>query len=283
MKNKLLIILILISSFGASSPLPTVFSEQDRGKLFLMGGGSRPPEMIARIITEAGLKEGGYGLILPMASAEPDSAIFYGKAQFSDQNVNNIFGFNYRSGNINKVSLDSIVNARLIYIAGGDQNRFMEFVSETPLKEAIHEAFNKGAVIAGTSAGAAVMGALMITGNELRYPEYSPTYNTIETSNLELKPGLGILQNVLIDQHFVKRSRHNRLLTAVLEFPELTGIGIDEATALLIQGGEAEVIGESQVLVFNNPKKSTTIVNDKLGGRDINLNIYLPGEKFELF
>jgi cyanophycinase len=251
MMNKLLIILILISCFGASSLLPTVFSEQDIGKLFLMGGGSRPPEMIARIITEA-----GYGLILPMASAEPDSAIFYGKAQFSDQHVNNIFGFNYRSGNINKLSLDSIANARLIYIAGGDQNRFMEFVSGTPLETAIFRAFTNGSVIAGTSAGAAVLGELMITGNELRYPDYSPTFNTIESENLELKPGLGLLQNILIDQHFVKRSRYNRLLTSILEYPELTGIGIDEATALLIKGKEAEVIGESQVVVFTNPNRS---------------------------
>jgi cyanophycinase len=276
--------LILFFLFQLSCTIPVATSDSGKvgGKLFIMGGGSRPPEMIARLIEEAGLKDGGFGIILPMASAEPDSAVYYGKAQFYDQNVQNVFGFNPQIPE-STLSLDSLRNARLIYIAGGDQNRFMEFLSGTPLEAAIHHAFRNGSVIAGTSAGAAVMGALMITGNELRYPDYAPTFNTIEANNLELKPGLGLLQNILIDQHFVKRSRHNRLLTAVLEFPEITGIGIDEATAILVQGNNAEVIGESQVLIFKNPKKSKTIVNDKLSGRDIRIDVFLPGEKFDLF
>jgi cyanophycinase len=135
-------------------------------------------------------------------------------------------------------------------------------------------------MIAGTSAGVAVMSDKMITGKELKYPEYSPTFKTIEADNLELNTGLNLLGNAVIDQHFLIRSRHNRLLTAILEYPDLIGIGIDEATALFIVNGVAEVIGESQVLVLKNPEKKKRLVKGKLGGRNISIDIYLPGDKF---
>jgi cyanophycinase len=245
-----------------------------------MGGGSRPEAMIQRLIDESGLEDQGYGIILPMASAEPDSAGYYGKKQFSDLGVERIYDLQLSHYNIKPALIDSIENASLIYIAGGDQNRFMEFVKRTPLEAAIFKAFTNGSMIAGTSAGAAVMSDKMITGKELKYPEYSPTFKTIEADNLELNTGLNLLGNAVIDQHFLIRSRHNRLLTAILEYPDLIGIGIDEATALFIVNGVAEVIGESQVLVLKNPEKKKRLIKGKLGGRNISIDIYLPGDKF---
>jgi cyanophycinase len=76
-------------------------------------------------------------------------------------------------------------------------------------------------------------------------------------------------------------SRHNRLISAIIEFPGLKGIGIDESTAILVKGNEAEVIGESQVLIYENPKRSKVVKGGKLGGK-LTLTILLPGDRFSL-
>ncbi len=126
------------------------------------------------------------------------------------------------------------------------------------------------------------MSKIMITGNELKHPEYSSTFRNIESENIEIKTGLGLISNVIIDQHFVRRSRYNRLLTAIIEFPENVGIGIDESTAILVNGNTIEVVGESQVVVLKNPEHSSKKHNDKLGAKGIMMDIYLPGEIFTL-
>ena len=94
----------------------------------------------------------------------------------------------------------------------------MRIIKNTPVKEAIREARNNGALIAGTSAGASVMSKRMITGNALMDTVLSPTFKRLSKGNLELKEGLGLLDSVIIDQHFVVRSRYNRMLSAIMEY-----------------------------------------------------------------
>ena len=201
--------------------------------------------------------------------------------QFFAQGLEDVVGFNFLPGDTPRPAwVDSLRQASLVYISGGDQSRFMNIVAGTAIEDAIHEAYHNGAVIAGTSAGAAVMSEKMITGNELRHPEYRATFPIIENENLELAPGLGMLNTAIIDQHFVWRSRHNRLITAVLEYPELPGIGIDESTAILVQGNQAEVVGDAQVLVFRNQTGQTNHHNDKMGAHNLRLDVFLPGERF---
>lgn len=252
-----------------------------KGKLLIIGGGSRPSAIVDKIISESGVDKGGYGVILPMSSIEPDSSIYYAKRQFLDKNLENIYGLDFVKGEKLKPSkIDSIKNAKFVYISGGDQSRFMAVVRGTVIEDAIHEAYNKGSLITGTSAGAAIMSKMMITGSELKHPNYSSTFRNIESNNIEIKTGLGLITHVIIDQHFVKRSRYNRLLSAVIEHPKMTGIGIDESTAILVEGQNIEVVGDSQIIVFKNPKHSKNEQGDKLGAHGIELNIYLPGEKF---
>jgi cyanophycinase len=261
----------------------TTQTDNNQGKLFIIGGGKRPDHLLSRMIDEAGLRVTGYAIILPMASEEPDTAIFYGKKQFTNLGISKVEGIHFHnSERTDETLIDSLKHASLIYISGGDQNRFMQIAGGTAIEDAIWHAYRHGAVIAGTSAGAAVMSKKMITGNELRYPEYSATFRNIESENIELGKGLGFVTTAVIDQHFVKRSRHNRLISAVIEHPDLLGIGIDEATALLVTGDEAEVIGDSQVLVFKNPLGSKHFYQEKLGARQLKLDIYLPGDKFKM-
>jgi cyanophycinase len=257
---------------------------ESNGTLFIIGGGKRPPAMVQRMVQEAGLENGGYIVILPMASSEPDTSVFYAARQFIDQGISHIVDFRFsKDEEPTAGQLDSLGKAKMIYITGGDQNRFMEIVSGTPVEEAIKTCYNNGGMIAGTSAGAAVMSEKMITGNELKKNDYRETFRTIEANNIELGTGLGFLTTAIVDQHFIWRSRHNRLITAIIEHPELIGIGIDEATAILVKGNMAEVIGESQVMVYENPDNSFTINEDeKLGARYLRLRILLPGETFRL-
>lgn len=104
----------------------------------------------------------------------------------------------------------------------------------------------------------------------------------IESGNLEIKKGLGLITGVLVDQHFLIRSRHNRLLTGVIEFPELKGIGIDESTAIVVKGSSAEVIGLSQVIVIENPRRSQSRQENKLGAKGLVLSVFLSGDHFSL-
>jgi cyanophycinase len=284
MKQLVAIIFLLCIVMVACEPKPReqVAINKAQGKLFIIGGGKRSQALMDVLIAESGLKAGGYGLILPMASQEPDSAIYYSLIHFEAAGLQNVVGMDLSLRKAELAQLDSIRAASLIYISGGDQNRFMELIADTGVKEAIQQAYANGATIAGTSAGAAMMSEKMITGNEKKYPDYSSTFRHIEADNIEFAQGLGLIQNAIIDQHFVKRSRYNRLISAAIEHPDLLAIGIDESTALLVKGEQGEVVGESQIVVLRNRQASQQIADGKLGAQGLQLDILLPGNKFSL-
>lgn len=282
--NKILIFaLILISVSCGKTNKELVINNPNKGKLFIIGGGKRSPELLKVLLFESDLKKDGYIVILPMSSEEPDSAYFFARKQFTDMGINSdkILNFNTNDSLFFRSSmLDSIKKASLIYIPGGDQKRFMHIVLNKPIHDAIRIAYKSGSVIAGTSAGAAVMSKLMISGNQIKYPKYTGEFQTIEAKNIELSEGLGLVDNVIIDQHFIKRMRMNRMISVVLENPSLTGIGIDEATAILVKGDSATVIGDNQVIVLRNTEAQTSMYKDLIGGENLHLSVFLPGSKF---
>jgi cyanophycinase len=258
------------------------FSQNTKGKLFIIGGGSRPDFLVDRMIKEAGLKSGETVAIFPHASEEQDSSFYYAKQQFEKRNLKALDCAFKKDEKLSPSKLDSLKTAKLIYIGGGDQVRFMEIINSNPeVKNLLKSAYQNGKMIAGTSAGAAVMSEVMITGNQLKYKDYENTFDNIEIKNVETKQGLGFIKTAVIDQHFVVRSRYNRLLSLIIENPTYKGIGIDEGTAILVKNGSAEVVGRAQVIVFKNPKQSKKLNGDKLGAKGITLDIYLNGEKFK--
>ena len=254
-----------------------------KGTLFIIGGGDRTDSMMNELIDLAGIRNMGYMFVLPMASSVPDSAIIWAREDFTDTGIKIIPGFNFRQGETPTGSqLDSLRNADLIYISGGDQSRFMSVVLNTPLMDAIHEAYKNGSVIAGTSAGAAVISRRMITGNQKKHPETDEGFITIEDGNIELIEGLGLLPDVIIDQHFIKRQRLNRLVAAAIENPDQLCAGIDESTAIVVKGNVARVTGEGQVVVIRNSAGRKTIRDGLLGIDKLELSVYLPGQSFKL-
>jgi cyanophycinase len=158
----------------------------------------------------------------------------------------------------------------------------MSVVNNTPLLDALHEAYNNGAVIAGTSAGAAVMSKKMITGNQKKHPESETGFTSMESENVEVIQGLGFLTNVIIDQHFIRRQRLNRLVSVSIENPAELCVGIDESTAIIVEGDEATVTGLHQVVVIKNTAAIKKVKNGLLGTEGLQLSVYLPGQKFKL-
>jgi cyanophycinase len=255
-----------------------------KGKLFIIGGGSRSSALIAKMIQVARLEKKDYIAILPMASEQPDSSYYYIKTQLKKACNNTIANLNFT---VNKVSdeqwLDSLRHAKLIFITGGDQSRFMKVVLNTPVHKAIVTAYKGGATIAGTSAGAAVMSKQMITGSQLLGDTtYAETFNKLRNNNIEIAEGLGLLDSVIIDQHFIARSRYNRLISALAKFPKYMCIGIDESTAIIVAQNKITVAGGGQVIKLCCPKNLSKKSNPLIKFQDARLSIYTAGDNFNL-
>lgn len=234
-------------------------AQNAKGSLFIIGGGDRSDDLIRQMVTTSDFKANDYIIVLPMASEVPDTGFKYISAQLKKHTALPIKNFNFAKHDVNdKKWIDSLTGAKLIYILGGDQNRFMKVVLGTPIHTAIHAAYKNGSTVAGTSAGAAVMSKYMITGKQLLDTVYKETFNKLWDKNVEFAEGLGLLQNTIIDQHFLKRNRYNRLVSALAAHPEMVCVGIDEGTAIIVHGTKAKVAGDSQVLRFAKPKNLQT-------------------------
>lgn len=255
-----------------------------KGSLFIIGGGSRSPELLQKLIKTANLSSKDYMIVLPMSSGDPVASFNAIKEELSSQAENNIGYLNFTAESANnKQLLDSLSGAKLIFITGGDQSRFMKVVLNTPIYKAIHQAYNKGATVAGTSAGAAVMSKYMITGNQLAGDTiYRETFNKLVDKNIEFEQGLGLLNSVIIDQHFIKRSRFNRLLSALAAHPTFDCVGIDEATAIIVKGKKIEVAGDSQVLRIANPENLKITKTGHIKMESLHFNLFTEGDVFYL-
>ncbi|CAN5709267.1 cyanophycinase [soil metagenome] len=253
-----------------------------KGSLFIIGGGDRTKALMEAMMKTAQLKSTDHIAILPMSGAEPDTSFFYIKQDLEMVCSNTVSFLNFTKDKINnKVWLDSLKKAKLVFITGGDQSRFMKAVLNTPVFDAIHEAYNNGAVIAGTSAGAAVMSKHMVTGNQLRGDTvYHATLDRLWKDNIEFEQGLGLLDSIIIDQHFVVRSRYNRMISALAAYPSFTCIGIDESTAIIVHENTIKVAGESQVIVMQKPQGMTTDEKGLIKFKKADISIYTNGDSF---
>lgn len=146
------------------------------------------------------------------------------------------------------------------------------------MPQIIRDAYKEGAMIAGTSAGAAMMSQMMITGDEYKHPEYTGYFRSIEPDNMEVIEGLGLLRNVIIDQHFIVRMRMNRLMTVIAERPGSIGLGIDESTAVYVHHDLGVVYGLGQIVALENKDSDPYVRDSLLGIRNLRLDIYLPGD-----
>lgn len=140
-------------------------------------------------------------------------------------------------------AIEEIHHATGVFFTGGNQARITELIKGTELDDVLHQHFKEGLVIAGTSAGAAMMPDTMIVEGE---PETNPRVDVVQ-----MDKGMGFLPDVVIDQHFAERGRLGRLISAVVQQPVVLGFGIDENTAIVVDEDLVEVIGEGSVTVID--------------------------------
>lgn len=256
------------------------------GTLFIVGGGSQPAELVERFIALAGGPGRAVIAILPMASGDAQAS--------GDEKAEQLRGLGARAFVVNlaRDSADTPVAGRVldsataIWFPGGDQARLVQALRGTRLLAAIHKRFAQGAVIGGTSAGAAIMSDSMITGDQVREDStgyYGDDYPSVARRTIVITPGFGFLPGTVVDQHFLRRERHNRLLSVVLERPGLIGVGIDEGTAVVVgPAGKWEVLGRSAAVIYDARRASITKPESRvLGAAEVRLHVLPAGATFD--
>jgi cyanophycinase len=222
---------LLPSGAAPAQPAP-------EGHLVVVGGGGTPEVVLKRALALAG-GPAATVVVFPQASELPETG---------DENVQ--MWKEAGATDVRWVALTdpaaaraAVERATLIWFPGGDQVKLMQAFEGTGVPEVIRSRYRTGAVVGGTSAGAAVMSPLMLTGDA--------DLKSITVGATKTLPGLGLWPEVIVDQHHLKRQRQSRLLSLVLEHPALIGVGIDERTAAIVTGRSFEVLGESSVLIVD--------------------------------
>jgi cyanophycinase len=216
----------------------------NEGALVIIGG-HEDKEHDCVILKEVASHVGdGKLVIATIASREPEEYFQAYKKAFAQLGVRNLseLYIEDRAQSANSEKLKVLENARGIFFSGGDQLRISSQVGDTALETRIQQIYGSGGLIAGTSAGASVMGEMMLIRG--------PSAESHRIGDLHLAPGLGLVRDVIIDQHFAERGRIGRLLGAVALNPRVLGIGIDEDTAIVVQGRRFRVIGNGAVYVI---------------------------------
>lgn len=266
--------LVSLSVSGQHSP------GGDEGKLFIIGGGAISDSMRRELLEVAQWKKGDLIAAVTLASSWDSSYININSAfkALTGEDCLRIDSATIRDGRV----LDEFKKARLIFLGGGDQVRFMERIAGTPVKSIIQQAYRSGATVAGTSAGASVMCRMMITGTSKRDSLSSTALKGIWRGSVDYSEGLGLLDSVIIDQHFVVRSRYNRMISSLLDHPAYQCIGINESTAIVVKGTGARVTGESQVLVLQDPVNPRVGADSNQGASALRFSLLLSGDHFTI-
>ena len=256
-----------------------------KGHLFIIGGGERDAPLMKRFIQLAEAQATGKIVIFTMASSVPQEVGPELVAEFKGNGARDV-AF-YQLAHIDAVQPGSekiLDGAGGVWFSGGDQALLTAALLGTPIHMKMLELYKAGCVIGGTSAGAAVMSEFMITGNEKRTGGEEGTWEVILAGDVEHTQGFGFVQDAVIDQHFVTRRRHNRLIAVVLEHPALVGVGIEESTAVLVRpDGKYEVLGEGQVIVYDARRAKTSKSPDgHLGGHGLTMHVLLAGDVYDL-
>ena len=220
-----------------------------QGTLVIQGGGDRHPDIVKAIIDNAGGASSKI-LVVPFASAY---AAEVGPEQAQEFKNAGCPSASYILCDKDKLdnpeNMEKLRGVTGIFFSGGDQNRLVEYLSGTQFLEAIRRLYAGGAVVAGTSAGAAVMSDIMLTGSAT--PGNSDEFNYFKKGAVATSKGFGFLKSIVIDQHFVARKREIRLLNVLLDNPGYRGIGIDEATAIVVKPDNTlSVVGASKVMLY---------------------------------
>jgi cyanophycinase len=247
-----------------------------KGTLVIVGGGEMPQDILDTFLRASGGRGGVVGII-PTSTSDPEGALKEWKEDLDKAGLTCVaLDVRTREDASRPDMLTRAKSCTGFWFSGGDQNLVGDKIVGTPLQKLILERYEAGACIGGTSAGAAIMSKLMLTGDDRNgkeaLSEFGPgAYRTRE--------GMGFLpERVVVDQHFLRRGRENRLLSVLMEHPDYLGLGIDESTALVVKDGKATVLGERSVMVFD--PAGMAVSGESL--RDLRIHVLRAGQSIEL-
>ena len=226
--------------------LATAFATSAQQRLFIVGGGDRPDEAVQKFVEWSGGAKARL-LMITWASGVPEESFAALKKDFSIVPAASIEHAAMRPLDAEKRAkfIEQLKNATGIFFSGGDQNRIMDVLADEELLKLIREKYAAGTPVGGTSAGAAAISDPMMTGDA--------DLKILDGSKVGTRKGLGLVPNVIFDQHFLVRQRHNRLFGLIMVNPKMLGIGIDENTAVLIEDNRRlSVAGKTQVVLFHS-------------------------------
>jgi cyanophycinase len=220
------------------------------GSLVVVGGAMRDPEIIKRFIQLAGGPDAPLVLIPTAGGGDSYDQYWSGQRLFREQGATNITVLHtYDRAEADTDEFAQVIReARGVWFGGGRQWRLADSYLNTKSHEAFWDVLSRGGVIGGSSAGASIQGSLLIRGDTRS--------NTVMLGDhLE---GLGFLKNVGVDQHLLRRNRQFDMLEVMDAYPDLLGIGLDENTAIVVQGDQLQVIGQSYAVIFDNTAQIDT-------------------------
>jgi cyanophycinase len=229
----------------AFPPKEAAVPEVNGGSLVIVGGGGMPADVIKKFIDLAGGPDAPF-VVLPTANPDPlptEPAVgFLEKA--GCKNVKVLKGRELKDVESAEY-VEALKKAKGIWFGGGRQWRFVDAYEGTKAHDAMREALRQGAVIGGSSAGATIQGDYLCRGSPFGNEEIA--YEGYER-------GLGFLPGVAIDQHFTQRKRFDDMTSLMKTYPQLLGVGLDEATALVVQGHVAEVMGKGHAHFYDRTR-----------------------------
>ena len=255
----------------------------DRGFIIPIGGAvskRNNPIILQKFVKLCGGDKAVITVIPTATKLEENGEIFTNL--FTEMGASDVFSIDIktRSDCSNENYLSKLMKSTGVFISGGNQLRLSTILGGTPVAKAIRRLNADGVHIAGTSAGAAIMPEHMISGGR--------SGGTPTPKSVSLSPGLGLTNSVVIDQHFRQRDRLGRLLAAIAYSPFLTGVGIDENTAIFIDPDNTFSVEGSGAVTIVDPSKmnatsaSTAGQNDAINITDITLHILASGSNYDL-
>jgi len=237
-------VLFLILFFSlAGSGLGAAEIGPGNGALIIIGGAMKDPAILERFMDLAGGPDAPI-VVIPTAGGAPGyDSNWRGLRMFREAGFRNVTLLHTydREEAESAEFVRPLTEARGVFFGGGRQWRLADAYLHTRTHQELFALLERGGVIAGSSAGATIQGSYLVRGDTKA--------NTIMMG--DHTEGMGFLKNTGIDQHLLKRNRHFDMLEVIRAHPDLLGIGIDEDTAIVVQGDRFEVMGQGYVAVYD--------------------------------
>lgn len=252
-----------------------------QGPLIVIGG-HEDKEGDRLILKEVAKRlHGGKLVIATVASHQPEGYFDAYQAAFRELGVTDLVELyvNEREETRSAETRELLAGADGVFFTGGDQLRISSQIGDTPVEQMVWDIHRRGGVIAGTSAGASVMSETMLVRGS--------SGESHRIGSLNMAPGLGLIPDVIIDQHFAERGRIGRLLGAVAQNPRVLGIGIDEDTAIIVENNTFTVLGAGAVYVVDGTDVTHSNVAEAgdeqpLSIFGVKLHVVAGGDRFNL-